>query len=90
MSEIPELHDKLLNHTAPDLHICQDVPKIKKVTENGFSVLKNHSLTDLIKWKQERTTVNKSKGPLCPDGAKHTCFAPAASRSGTGTNHLSV
>lgn len=39
MTEIPELHDKLLNHTAPDLHICQDVPK-KKVTENGLSVLK--------------------------------------------------
>lgn len=62
----------------------------KKVTENGLSVLIKHSLTDLIKWKQERTMVNKSKGPLCPDGAKPTWFAPAASRSGAGTNHLSV
>lgn len=57
MSEVPELHDKLLDHMSPDQHLCQDIGK----SMNIVSVLENNYLIDLIKIKKKELCYAKTK-----------------------------
>lgn len=56
MSEVPELHDKLLDHMSPDQHICQDLEKSPDIV----SVLQNNYLIDLIKSKKKELCYAKT------------------------------